>query len=225
MFKNRRTAGADLAKKLQKYKGTNAVVVAIPRGGLPLGQAIAQSLNLPLEIALAKKIGHPTNREFAIGAVSLDNIFISDAGNISQTYIDLEVNRIRQQLQMRKEMFYNGHHRLSLKNKTVLIVDDGVATGSTLLATIDVIKKSEPEKIIIAIPVASQNAINKLEQAEAVDEIVCLLVPPVFDFVGAFYEDFGQVSDEEAIAIFKNIRNIENRSDWQNSSYQLPEFQ
>ena len=203
MFRNRIEAGYLLAGELLKYKGNPVVVMAIPRGGLPLGAIVADALQAPLEVALTKKIGHPFNREYAIGAVSRNQVVLSKPEGISQSYIDSETIRLRKKLEERHRLFHRKKSPVALKGKQVIIIDDGVATGNTLRVTIALISVEEPDKIIVAIPVAPPEAEERLSDLPEVDEVICLERPRNFRAVGQFYEDFAAVSDEEALAIFE----------------------
>lgn len=203
MFRDRIDAGRQLSEKLMKFKEEDVVVLAIPRGGLPLGAIVAKTLDAPLDVALTKKIGHPSNKEFAIGAVSLDDIVLTNAMGVTQGYITEETKHIRKKLLKRHDEYYKKRLPQNVKNKTVIIVDDGIATGNTLLATIELVSKQHPKKIIVAIPVAPNSAIKKLENTQKIDEVICLQVPYNFQAVGQFYEDFYQVSDQEAIQLLE----------------------
>ena len=203
MFRDRIDAGRQLSEKLMKFKEEDVVVLAIPRGGLPLGAIVAKTLEAPLDVALTKKIGHPSNKEFAIGAVSLDDIVLTNTMGVTQGYITEETKHIRKKLLKRHDEYYKKRLPQNVKNKTVIIVDDGIATGNTLLATIELVSKQRPKKIIVAIPVAPNSAIKKLENTQKIDEVICLQVPYNFQAVGQFYEDFYQVSDQEAIQILE----------------------
>lgn len=203
MFRDRIDAGLQLAEKLMKFKDKNVVVLAIPRGGLPLGAIVAKALEAILDVALTKKIGHPLHKEYAIGAVSLEGIILTDGIEVTQGYIEEETSKIRKKLKERQGQYYNQRSPANLKNKTVIVVDDGVATGNTLLATVQLIGKQEPNKIIVAIPVAPNSAIRRLEVAPNVDEVICLQTPNNFQSVGQFYEKFEQVSDQEAIQLLE----------------------
>ncbi|MDA9089439.1 phosphoribosyltransferase family protein [Maribacter arcticus] len=203
MFEDRNDAGTQLAKKLTKFKEENVVVLAIPRGGLPVGAQVAKSLQAPLDVVLTKKIGYPTNKEYAIGAVSLESIVLTNAMGIEKSYIDQETARIRKTLRERYNQYYKHQSPVNLKNKTVIIVDDGVATGNTLLATIEIVYKQNPSKIVIAIPVAPASAIYKISNTENVDEVICILIPDNFRAVGQFYKNFEQVTDQKAIQILE----------------------
>jgi predicted phosphoribosyltransferase len=203
MFKDRTDAGKQLAQKLLNYKNKEAVVVAIPRGGLPLGAIIADAINAPLDVVLTKKIGHPLNKEYAIGAVSLEHKFITESVDASLSYIDEEVRRIRELLRQRQDQYYKNTTPKDLKNKIVIIVDDGLATGSTMLATITLIKDKAPTKIVVAVPVASASALEKINNSPFVDEVVCLRIPKNFKAVGQYYMEFYAVTDVTAIQILE----------------------
>jgi len=130
-----------LASKLNKYKKDDGVVLAIPRGGIPVAYAVAKELDFPLELVLIKKIGHPMNKEYAIGAAGLTDYFVVEHENVSQEYIDLQIELIHKRLKEMQNKFIGNAAPLSLKDKTVIIVDDGIATGNTLLQTIKLLKK------------------------------------------------------------------------------------
>ena len=208
MFEDRTDAGNKLSENLKHYCDETVVVMAIPRGGLPVAAPVASSLNAPLDVALTKKLGHPLNREYAIGAVSLNNIVINDDTGISKSYIDAETERIREVLQRRHDQYYKNKSSQNLTGKVVIIIDDGIATGSTVLATIELVAKQNPAKVVVAIPVAPEMSVIRLKENPHVDEVVCLSMPFNFHAVGQFYKRFGQVSDEEAISIFVSANHI-----------------
>jgi len=197
MFRDRIEAGELLAAKLKKYKNTSGVVLAVPRGGVPVAYAVAKELGFPVEVVLTKKIGHPMNKEYAIGAASLTDYFVIPHENVSEEYIQEELKLIRANLKKMYAQFMGDKESADIKGKTVIVIDDGIATGNTLLGTIHVLRKSKPGKIVIGVPVASKSAIKKL--STEVDEVVAVMVPDEFHGVGAFYEDFEQVSDEEVL--------------------------
>ena len=206
MFHDRHDAAIRLARALEGYRGRpDAVVLAVPRGGLPIGGTLASELGLRLDVILAKKIGHPYNPEFAMGAVSLAGETI-DAGlarreAISAEWIAGEVARIRERLRERSRLYQRDGKPLPVAGKTVILTDDGAATGRTLLLAIALLRREGAAKIVVAIPVAPPDAVELLER-EA-DEVVCLEIPSSFMAIGEFYGDFSQVSDEEAAAILK----------------------
>ncbi|WP_142786308.1 phosphoribosyltransferase [Changchengzhania lutea] len=196
-FKDRNEAAEILAKKLQKYKNSNAIIMAIPRGGVPLGFIIANALKLPLEVILSKKIGHPYHKEFAIGAATLKSRILSDAArNVAPQYIEDETNRIKELLKKRYKMYYGNKKPMEIKDKTVIIVDDGIATGNTILSTIKMLHDEKPSKIVVAIPVAPPDTLRKLHKSPFIDEVIYILSPENFRAVGQFYDDFDQVEDK-----------------------------
>ncbi|WP_303311922.1 phosphoribosyltransferase [Hymenobacter sp. BT730] len=203
MFLNRHDAAVQLAEKLRKYRGQDGIVLAIPRGGVPLGAVIAQHLGFPLEVALSKKIGHPNNREYAIGSVTLDGSVVNEnAAGVPVRYIEEETTRIQAKLRENFHLFMGGRTPTNLHGKTVILVDDGIATGHTIVSIVQAIRHSQPAKLIVAVPVAPPQAAHRLRPL--VDEYVCLLQPQDFMAVGQFYVDFEQVSDEEVIQLLHN---------------------
>ena len=197
-FRNRGEAARELAERLQHYKGTNSVVLAIPRGGVAIGCVVARELGLPLDIVLSKKIGHPDNPEYAIGSVTLQGMLLGTA-NVPTEYIIEETKRIRELLHKRYSMYMGNKQPISLAGKNVILVDDGIATGNTLLSTIDAIREQGPAGIVVGVPVASPDALESVE--EKADETVCLLAPGYFFAVGQFYEEFHQLTDTEVIRL------------------------
>jgi predicted phosphoribosyltransferase len=204
IFKDRHDAAMQLAGRLEKFRGKNGIVLAVPRGGVPIGFVIAKELGLPLEIILSKKIGHPKNPEFAIGAVTLQGAVVNDnVMDVDMDYIHRTADKILDDLKKKFKLYMGDHKPADLKNKTVIIVDDGVATGSTIKATIHAIRKNNPKEIIVAIPVSPPETAREL--SEIADEFICLHTPHDFYGVGQFYDDFAQVSDEEVIQHLKEI--------------------
>lgn len=209
IFKDRNETAYLLAEKLKKYNNTNTVILAIPRGGVPIGFIIAKELKLPLEIVLSKKIGHPLHKEYAIGAVTLKSRILSDAAaEVSPAYIEEETKKIRDLLQKRYKEYYGEKESLILKDKTLIIVDDGIATGNTILSTIKMLHDEKPKKIVVAIPVAPPNAIKKLQNSPFIDEVICLSVPIHFRAVGQFYENFTQVDDSEVNQLLNDMSSV-----------------
>ena len=205
MFTNREEAGKLLANKLTNYKDNNEVViVAIPRGGVPVGYEIANKLNVPIEIVLSKKIGHPFNKEYAIGAVTLENSILSDAAKeVSPVYIYDETEQVRALLKQRHQLYYGEKKPMTLKDKIVVLVDDGIATGNTIISCIQLIQLQKPSKIVVALPVSPNSALRKIREMPEVNEVICLSAPVNFQAVGQFYEEFDQVNDNEVVALLK----------------------
>ena len=206
---NRRQAGRKLAAKLTAYANhPQAIVLGLPRGGIPVAYEIAKNLNLPLDVCLVKKLGLPQNPELAMGAVAEDALLPNYNGNI--TIIDedtADVHRVnpeqlkaiaakvKAELRWRDNCYRHYRPMAEIADRIVILVDDGIATGLTMHAAVTVLQQHQPQKIVIATPVAASLAIKQLEKQ--VDEIICLLKPQNFKAVGFWYEDFRQVSDRE----------------------------
>lgn len=206
MFTDRLEAGIQLAAKLRKYKNDPGLVLAVPRGGVPVAYAVAKELGFPLEVILTKKIGHPVNKEYAIGAASLSDHFIVPHENVSDEYIEMELRKVRTRLKEMYKKFMGDREPENPEGKTLIVIDDGIATGNTLLGTVNVLRKLNPGKIVIGVPVASMSAVQKL--SKEVDEVVAVVIPEEFYGVGAFYEDFEQVSDEEVMYFLDKISDL-----------------
>lgn len=206
-FKNRIDAGLQLSAKLKSFQNDPSVVLAVPRGGVPVAFAVARELGFPLEVVLTKKIGHPLNKEYAIGAASISDYFIIPHADVEDEYVHTEAEKVQHKLKEMYRKFMGDEKPRDLKGKTVIVVDDGIATGNTLLATVKVLRKSKPAKIIIAVPVASGNAVQKL--SPEVDHLIAVAIPGEFYAVGSFYEHFEQVSDEEVKYYLEKMREWE----------------
>ena len=202
-FIDRQDAALQLIPLLANYANEACVVLAVPRGGVPIGHTIARQYNFPMEFLLTKKIGHPASKELAIGAVSLEDEVIDLRHHIPESYIGNEIKKIRTSLLARYKKFMGDRKPLDLQNKTVIIVDDGIATGNTIVAAIKLIRAKGPKKIVIAVPVAPLRTARKLETE--VDDFICLHATDDFYGVGQFYADFSQVSDEEVIALMEDL--------------------
>jgi predicted phosphoribosyltransferase len=203
---NRKEAGILLSEKLKKYQNTNSIVLAVPRGGVPIAYEIAQKLHLPLDIILSKKIGHPKNKEFAIGATTMDATIIDEHPEVSKQYITDEIIRLKELLQEKYKLYMGYREPLEINKKNVIVVDDGIATGNTLLASISMLRKSKPAKLIVAVPVLPLDALEIFKQQT--DEFVYLIASNNFRSVGAFYDQFHQVDDEEVIQILRITNSI-----------------
>jgi predicted phosphoribosyltransferase len=201
ILKDRTEAGFLLSEKLKKYQDTNSIILAVPRGGVPVGFVISKILHLPLDIVLAKKIGHPSNKEFAIGAVSMDSMILDEHSDIPKKYIDNEIIRLRQQLDEKYGRYMGDRKPLAIENKNVILVDDGIATGNTLLSCITMLRKKNPSKIIVAVPVLPFDTVPLFEKNA--DEFIYLTASKYFRGVGSFYEEFNQVEDEEVIQMLR----------------------
>ncbi len=208
MFFDRRDAGKQLAEHLLPLAKGEVVVLAIPRGGVVVADEVASCLEAALDLVIPRKIGAPGNPELAIGAVVGEKVIINEelkrALGVSDEYIKKEVEKELNEIARRREKYLGERRPLDLKNKTVVIVDDGLATGYTAKAAIASVKQDNPQKVILAVPVAPTDTYERLK--EEVDEIVCLNVSEMFFAVGQFYSDFSQISDEEVIDILKKYR-------------------
>ena len=205
MFSNRTDAGKQLAKKLEFMKKENPIILAIPRGGVVVADAVASFLDCKLDIIVSRKIGAPHNPELAIGAVLHDGSYFPNSDvvkmlQIPQKYIDSEKAEQMKEIQ-RRLIRYRGSIHYDLKEKTVILVDDGLATGATMVVAALWVKKQKPKNIIVAVPVGSRETVQKL--SEIVDEIVVLSMPSFFNAVGQFYENFDQVEDSKVQEIMK----------------------
>lgn len=207
IFRDRIDGGDQLAKVLEQYKNLeNGLIIGLPRGGVPVAYQVSESLNLPLDIVCPRKIGAPHNPEFAIGAITEtgEGIFnhhvIAQLG-VSEEYIKNEVEAQKQEAQKRLNAYRKGRSVRELKGKTIIIVDDGLATGSTMKAAIQSIKAEGAERIIVAVPVSPTDTATEIKSM--VDEFICLCTPASFYAVGQFYENFSQTTDEEVIELLR----------------------
>ncbi len=205
MFKDRAEAGRQLAERLRAYAGRDDVIVlALPRGGVPVGFEIARALRAPLDVFLSRKLGVPGQEELAFGAMAAGQPAFLDEGivraaRVSDETIRQRIEQTRAELERRAEMYRGDRPPLAVEGKVVILVDDGVATGASLYAALLALRGAGPSELIVAVPVASQEAFALLERQS--DEIVALQTPPHFFAVGRYYVDFEQVSDEEVLAL------------------------
>ncbi len=198
---NRTEAGRLLAKKLTAYANrSDVLVLGLPRGGVPVAFEVAKALNLPLDICLVRKLGVPGHKELAMGAIAMGGVMVLNDEvikwrRISRQAIDAVARRERLELRRRDRLYRGDRPIPDLRNRTVILIDDGIATGSTLRAAIAALRKLQPKSIVVAVPVAPPSTCNQL-QAE-VDEVVCLRTPEPLSSISLWYEDFSQTTDEE----------------------------
>ena len=198
---NRTEAGRLLAKKLAAYANrSDVLVLGLPRGGVPVAFEVAKALNLPLDICLVRKLGVPGHKELAMGAIAMGGVMVLNDEvikwrRISRQAIDAVARRERLELRRRDRLYRGDRPIPDLRNRTVILIDDGIATGSTLRAAIAALRKLQPKSIVVAVPVAPPSTCNQL-QAE-VDEVVCLRTPEPLSSISLWYEDFSQTTDEE----------------------------
>lgn len=203
MFVDRNDVGRRLAAALKKFSdSSDTIVVALPRGGVIPAKIIADSLRLPLEVVMVKKIGHPLNPECAIGAVSLNSQVIDPDQNIAADFISSETTRLRRLLAERYSYYYGSKDPVDYSGKSVILVDDGIATGSTMFAAIKLMREGGVRNVIVAIPIAPKDTL--LQLSKMVDEVICLETPDPFYAIGEHYENFDQVSDDEVVELLRS---------------------
>jgi putative phosphoribosyl transferase len=208
-FQDREEAGKMLALKLTEYSNKDTIVLAIPRGGVVIGYQVANELKAPLDIIVPRKIGAPYNSELAIGAVAEDGSLSLDESavmymNISKSYIEEESRRQITEIRRRLKLYRGETPYPMLQDHIIIIVDDGIATGSTVKAAIASIRKKKPKSVVVAVPVAPRSTVKELEK-EA-DRVICLSTPEFFYAIGQFYVDFSQTTDGEVIRLLKKSR-------------------
>lgn len=209
-FIDRRQAGRMLAQEIARLDPADPVVLALPRGGVPVAYEVAKALNAPLDILLVRKIGAPRHEEYGIGALidgSSPQIVIDQEAarmvGADEAYIKREVARQLTEVERRRSLYRTGPP-VPLKGRTALVVDDGIATGSTVRAALQALAKSEASRVVLAVPVAPRSTINEL--ATMCDRIVCLMMPEPFYAVGAHYKDFDQTDDAEVVKLLAAAR-------------------
>ncbi len=203
-FVDRASAGSALAASMHAYRDREDVLVlGLPRGGVPVAAKVANDLHAPLDIVLVRKLGAPGQPELAIGAIAgggvlvINENILSAAANAGE--IRDEIHRQRAELNRRESVYRNGHLPPAVAGRTVILVDDGAATGATMLAAVRAMRKQSAKRVIVALPVASEEAMRAL--GDEADEVHCLLTPPIFRAVGEWYESFGQTTDTEVCAL------------------------
>jgi putative phosphoribosyl transferase len=204
-FRDRREAGRKLAERLSSYAGqADSIVLALPRGGVPVGYEIARALNIELDVFLVRKLGAPGREELAMGAIAsggirvLNEEVVSSLGIAPET-IDRVAAEEAQELERRSRAYRAARPPLDLRSRTVILVDDGLATGSTMRAAVEAVRSQSPRRIVVAVPTASPEVCADFESR--VDQVVCLITPEFFYAVGLWYENFDQTADHEVKAL------------------------
>lgn len=212
-FADRISAGRALAKKLEAFADrSDVVVLALPRGGVPVAYEVARALNVPLDVFLVRKLGLPGYAEFAMGAIATGNVRVLNENlvetlGIPDEWIEEVAAREQSELQ-RREKFYRGSSpALDVSGRTVLLVDDGLATGSTMSAAVKALKKLGPSRIVVAAPVAARETCESF-RAEVDSTCICVMSPEPFQSVGLWYRDFSQTTDEEVCYLLKQARQL-----------------
>lgn len=209
-FKDRSDAGRRLAMALSSYKGRNAVVLALPRGGVPVAAEVAAALDAPLDLVLVRKIGVPTQPELAMGAVVdgaapivVRNQEVIELSGTTVDEFDTVCARELAEIERRRKLYLGERRRAPIAGQVVIVVDDGIATGATTRAALQAIRNRRPKELVLAVPVAPSDTIERLRGE--VDALVCLETPELFGAIGYFYRDFRQVSDEEVVETLRRF--------------------
>lgn len=205
LFDDRFDAGRRLANALAAYRDARPLVLAIPRGGVPLGRVVADDLAGDLDVVLVRKIGAPFNPEFAVGSVGESGkVFVADFADragADQAYVNKEAAIQLETIHRRRALYTSVCPSMNPQGRTVIVVDDGLATGATMRAALAEVRDRHPARLICAVPVASAEAASRIR--ERCDEVICLAIETDFQGVGQFYRDFSQVSDDTAVSLLK----------------------
>jgi putative phosphoribosyl transferase len=207
LFRNRTDAGQQLAKKLSGYVNrADVVVLGLPRGGVPVAFEVAQALQAPLDVFLVRKLGVPGNEELAMGAIASGGIRVVNEDvvrwrNISEREIETVTAGEQRELERRERLYRGNRPMPELRNRTVIVVDDGLATGTSMRAAVKALRAYQPARIIVAVPTAPREACEEFRGL--VDEVLCATTPEAFWAVGAWYEDFTQTTDEEVCLLLE----------------------
>jgi len=214
LFRDRTDAGRQLAAELLRFKDKDPVVLALPRGGVPIGREIAAMLDAPMDLILVRKIGAPGQPELALGAVVdgpnpelVINEDVKAMLHVGADYIAREEARQLDEIKRRRTLWLGARPRVAIAGKTALIVDDGIATGATVRAALHAVRRARPARLVLAAPVAPPDTVERL-RADA-DEVVCLATPALFWAISMFYGDFPQLDDAEVSAIMDTARGAE----------------
>lgn len=205
MWNNRKEAGIELSEKLKNYKAQKDVIVlGLPRGGVVVAHEVSRILNLPLDVIVTKKIGAPDNPELAIGAIDENGMGVFNEAliqysAITREYILEEIEKKKEEIKDRLNKYRNGRKPLLLKDKRVVLIDDGIATGATMISAVRSCIEKDAKKIIVSTPVIAYDVVDQIKNIA--DEFIYLKAPVDFQAVGEFYEDFDQVSDDEVIQL------------------------
>ena len=210
-FQDRSDAGLRLADALEEYAGrTDVVVLGLPRGGVPVAREVAHRLHAPLDVLLVRKLGVPGHRELAMGAIAAGDVRVLnrdviDEFGVTPAAIDAVTSAQRTELAHRAQRYRDGRARVDLRGKTVILVDDGLATGATMRAAIHGVRAHDPARLVVAVPIASADVCEMLQPS--VDDLICLETPAYFLSVGAWYRDFEQTTDREVQAALDASQN------------------
>jgi predicted phosphoribosyltransferase len=210
VFRNREQAGRELAHALEDYRGRDDVIIlGLPRGGVPVAMEAATELQAPLDVFLVRKLGVPGHEELAMGAIASGGVVVKNQDvvaslGISQHDIERAAQRQREELQRREERYRGDAEAVPLSGKTVILVDDGLATGASMRAAVQAVRQHNPAKVVVAVPTAPPDAKESLKKDA--DDVVCVMTPERFGGVGRWYEDFSQTTDEEVRTLLEEAR-------------------
>lgn len=214
IFKDRVDAGRKLAKELSEYANrSDVIILALPRGGVPVAFEVAKELNVKMDVFIVRKLGVPGNEELAMGAIASDNIRVLNEDvirsfQIPQSVIDeVAVNELRE-LERRERLYRGNRPKPDISGSTVILIDDGLATGATMRAAAAAVKTKNPAKIVIAVPTAASDTCSAFENE--VDKTICVATPEPFYGVGAWYEDFSQTTDKEVCELLNKAAKIKS---------------
>ena len=206
-FRDRTDAGQQLAQALSRHQDNEGVIYPLPRGGIVLGVEVAKVIHMPMDMIMPRKIGHPFNPEYAICAVTEHGEPVcneQELAQVNQKWFQEQVKNARQEARRRRELYLGKRKPLDVKNKTAILVDDGIATGLTMRAAIQDVRQRKPARIVVAIPISPMDTAAQLRRE--VDEVVALDTPEFYlGAVGAYYDDFAQVTDEEVITLLQSL--------------------
>ncbi|KKG10899.1 phosphoribosyltransferase [Methanosarcina sp. 2.H.A.1B.4] len=215
IFKDRADAGKRLAKELSKYSNRQDVLIlALPRGGVPVAFEVAKELNVKMDVFVVRKLGVPGNEELAMGAIASEDVRVLNEDIVRSFKIPdrviatIAINELRE-LERKERIYRRNHPKLNISGMTVILIDDGIATGASMHAVVEALKTKNPAKLVVAVPTASPDTRSFFE--DKVDEIICITTPEPFYSVGTWYGDFSQTTDEEVCELLDKARNFSTK--------------
>jgi predicted phosphoribosyltransferase len=213
-FADRHAAGAALAERLKEFAGRRDVVVlALPRGGVPVAHEVARALNAPLDVFVVRKLGVPGHEELAMGAIASGDVRVLNQDvlawyRLSETDVDTVARLEKAELERRERLYRGGRSLVPIEGRVVILIDDGLATGSTMRAAVEAVRRLNPSRIVVAVPVGARDTCDQLRQVA--DDAICLMMPASFSAVGQWYRDFSQTTDDDVRRLLASVG--ENRA-------------
>jgi predicted phosphoribosyltransferase len=208
-FTDRHAAGTALAERLKEYAGrSDVVVLALPRGGVPVAYQVARALNVPLDVFVVRKLGVPGHEELAMGAIASGGVRVLNQDvlawyGLSAAAVDAVARVEQAELERREQLYRGGRSLVPIEGRVVILVDDGLATGSTMSAAVEAVRRLQPARIVVAVPVGAQDACDRL--GHVADDAICLMAPASFSAVGQWYRDFSQTTDDDVRRLLANV--------------------